>query len=249
MLLGRNFLGTITSSKLKQIKSHFMIKFMFMKHSMLSNDSILRPKLNFAFSSVLKTKIPSVQHSLEERKAAYFAARDRIFSMDLGEFNEPVKQKPRSNPVVARRMIAHALGHRINPQSQTATLGDCKGHSGQTDAPHIQCRNKVEPKSPLEASQKTISLPGQNMSKLKNNDKNSSGSSPSKSNVPQKQADKISPHVSISQNESSGNGVDKDYKREHLGAAKRMFAHALGLQSGKDGFILKCSDIKQINTE
>lgn len=197
--------------------------------------------------SVLKTKIPSVQHSFEERKAAYLAARDRIFSMDLGEFNEPVKEKPRSDPVVARRMIAHALGHRINPHNRTATLGDCKGHSGQTDAPDIQCRNKVEPKSPLEGSQKTISLPGQNMSKLKSNDKNSSRSSPSKSNMPQKQADKISPHVSISQNESSGNGVDKDYKREHLGAAKRMFAHALGLPSGKDGFILKCSDIKQIN--
>ena len=201
----------------------------------------------------METKIPSVQHSLEERKAAYLAARDRIFSMDLGEFNETVKQKPRSNPVVARRMIAHALGHRITPHNQTATLGDCKGHSGQTDAPDIQPGNKVEPKSPLEASQKTISLPGQNMNsygKLKSNDKNSSGSSPSKSNMPPKQADKISPHVSISQNESSGNGVDKDYiKREHLGAAKRMFAHALGLQSGKDGLILKCSDIKQINRE
>ena len=213
---------------------------------------MLRPK-HFAFASVLKTNMPSFQHSLEERRADYLAARDRIFSVDSGDGNEPVKRKPRNVPAVARRMIAHALGQRINPCNQVATLRDCKEHSGQTDALDIQCRDKVELQSPLELSQQTISSSGQNMNSYgrgKSNDQNSSGSSLSKSKTPQKQTDKISSNVSVSRNGSSGIGVDKDYlKKEHLGAAKRLFAHALGLHSGKDGFISKCSDIKHINTE
>ena len=198
----------------------------------------MRPK-HFAFASALKTNMPSFQHSLEERRADYFAARNRIFSVDSGDVNEPVKQKPRNVPMVARRMIAHALGHRINPNNQVATIRDCKKHCGQTDA--------------LETSQQTIFSSHQNMNfygRVKSNDKNSSGLSLSKSNTPQKLNDKISPHVSISQNGSSGNGVDKDYlKKEHLGAAKRMFANALGLQSGKDGFISKGNNVKYANTE
>ncbi|KAM3691270.1 hypothetical protein ACJW31_08G004000 [Castanea mollissima] len=187
----------------------------------------------------LKTNIPSYQHSLEERRADYFAARNRIFSVDSGDVNEPVKRKPRNVPMVARRMIAHALGHRINPNSQVATMRDCKKHFGQTDA--------------LEASQQTIFSSHQNMNfygRVKSNDKNSSGLSLSKSNTPQKLNDKISPHVSISKNGSSGNGIDKDYlKKEHLGAAKRMFANALGLQSGKDGCISKGNNVKYANME
>ncbi|MCO5579408.1 hypothetical protein L7F22_033263 [Adiantum nelumboides] len=54
--------------------------------------------------------------SFEERQAAYLAARERIFSTDLCDsVSEPhaATPRPRSVPVVARRMIAHALGKRI----------------------------------------------------------------------------------------------------------------------------------------
>ncbi|BFG40877.1 hypothetical protein CerSpe_271500 [Prunus speciosa] len=53
-------------------------------------------------------------YSLEEREGA---RREQIFSRDLKEV-KCVKQKPRGVAVVARRMIAHALGQRINPSSQ-----------------------------------------------------------------------------------------------------------------------------------
>lgn len=216
------------------------------------NDYILRPNFNLAFVSATNTELPSLQNSFEERKAAYFAARDRIFSMDLGDVNEPVQRKPRNNPAVAHRMIAHALGHRINPRHQAVTLGDCTELSRRTDALDIQCRDNTEPKRPLGTSHKTNSLLGQNVKscEVKIKDKRSCGSQVSKRNMPQKQADKVSSYVGASENGSNEDGVNKDYlKREHLGAAKRMFAHALGLHTGKDGFVSKCSELKQVNKD
>lgn len=60
-------------------------------------------------------QLPSI--SFEERQAAYLAARERIFSPSSSEeIDEPKEQvvpRPRTVPVVARRMIAHALGKRI----------------------------------------------------------------------------------------------------------------------------------------
>ena len=69
----------------------------------------------FAFS-VSQMNAVSIQQSLEEREAAYSVARERIFSMKLDEVKEPGEQRPRSVPVVAHRMIAHALGQRIPPK-------------------------------------------------------------------------------------------------------------------------------------
>jgi hypothetical protein len=51
--------------------------------------------------------------SLEERETAYLAARHRIFSTKQVVPPQLPKQKPQNNPVVARRMIAHALGQTI----------------------------------------------------------------------------------------------------------------------------------------
>lgn len=60
-------------------------------------------------------QVPSI--SFQEREAAYLAARERIFSPssseEIGEPKEQVVPRPRTVPVVARRMIAHALGKRI----------------------------------------------------------------------------------------------------------------------------------------
>lgn len=66
-------------------------------------------------------QLPSI--SFEEREAAYLAARERIFSLSSSEeIDEPKEQlvpRPRTVPVVARRMIAHALGKRIMVDSSS----------------------------------------------------------------------------------------------------------------------------------
>lgn len=72
-----------------------------------------------------QTNQPAVQSpavSLEEREAAYQAARERIFSERASlspdsSLEQRDAQRARPVPVVARRMIAHALG---KPQVLTA---------------------------------------------------------------------------------------------------------------------------------
>ncbi|XP_048433219.1 protein encore isoform X1 [Pyrus x bretschneideri] len=195
---------------------------------------------------VLRTKPPLLQHSLEEREAAYLAARERIFSRDLGEVNESVRQKPRSDPVVARRMIAHALGQRINPSSQGSPHEHCKASGGQTDELRVQGNVVDEADLTAESFQHRVSLSNGDMNsrgEVKNNHRNNSGPALTRSEkkTSQKQGDN---------NGRSGHGVDEEYiKREQVGAAKRMFANALGMRSGKNGSLSKCSEIKHDSTE
>ncbi|XP_062004595.1 uncharacterized protein LOC133721869 isoform X1 [Rosa rugosa] len=205
---------------------------------------------------VLRKKSPPLQHSLEEREAAYLAARERIFSRDLGEVKESVTQRQRNVPVVARRMIAHALGKRINPSSQDATHEDCNASRGLSDK--LNCQGKVEVETNLivEACHQTLTPLDQNVNscgEVKKNNRSLNASPPSLSErkTSQKQDDKISGAVSsISQNGRKGHGADEeDIKREHLGAAKRMFAHALGMRSGKNGVSSTGSEIKHVNME
>ncbi|XAR65857.1 hypothetical protein NMG60_11011835 [Bertholletia excelsa] len=96
-------------------------------------------------SPVLKTERSTVQFSLEEREAAYLAARERIFTRyDCGA-NEHNMQKPRNIPVVARRMIAHALGRKINPSNQAVSIEETKEYADQTDGVNSQERDRAAP--------------------------------------------------------------------------------------------------------
>ncbi|TQD81028.1 hypothetical protein C1H46_033443 [Malus baccata] len=195
---------------------------------------------------VLRKKPPLLHHSLEEREAAYLAARERIFSSDLGEVKESVRQKPLSDPVVARRMIAHALGQRINPSSQGSPHEDCKASGGQTDELNVQGKVADEANLTAESFQRTISPSNGDMNsrgEVKNNHRGNSGSplTRSEKKTSQKQGDN---------NGRNGHGVDEEYiKREQVGAAKRMFANALGMRSGKNGSLSKCSEVKHDSTE
>ena len=54
----------------------------------------------------------SFELSFEASEAAYLAAREWIFPMDVGKIRELVKQKTHTVLVVAHRMIAHALGQK-----------------------------------------------------------------------------------------------------------------------------------------
>lgn len=194
-------------------------------------------------SPVLKTQSPSVHHSLEEREAAYLAARERIFALDLGGEKEPIRQKPRNDPVVARRMIAHALGQRINSCNQDATRKVSSGSEGQTHELNIQGKDKVEPDLRLEGFQETVHLTSKNTSlhsKMMKNYPSTDASSPIHSKAPEKSSHTTSTSVAVTGRDR--NGMNREhYKREHLGAAKRMFAHALGMQAG----VSKSSELKQ----
>ncbi|XP_047317896.1 uncharacterized protein LOC124921304 [Impatiens glandulifera] len=107
-----------------------------------------------------------VQLSLEKREAAYMAARQRIFSQDE-EKDVCEMQRPRNIPVVANRMIAHALGRRVKNSDS-------------------ELRNSISKDA------KTVS-------------------------------EGVDENVKIGKN---------DLKDDHVGAAKRLFANALGFRSG-----------------
>ncbi|XP_062084212.1 uncharacterized protein LOC133790557 [Humulus lupulus] len=201
-------------------------------------------------SPVLKTKSPSVQHSLEEREAAYLAARERIFSANLGEEKEPIKQKPRSVPVVARRMIAHALGQRINSRNHETTHNDSSA-SRETDELNNQHKDKEESDLSVEGFQEILHLSGKTENsccRVKKNNHNTGASSNADSKASKNKSDKISSGVVASGRVR--NGVNEEHhKKEHLGAAKRMFAQAMGKQAGKDTFLSKSSEFKHGNEE
>ncbi|KDP23301.1 hypothetical protein JCGZ_23134 [Jatropha curcas] len=195
---------------------------------------------------VLKSKSPSFL-SLEEREAAYLAARERIFSMDVGEMKEPQRQKPKSVPVVARRMIAHALGQKIRPWNQDASVRNCKEYEAQTAKWNIQEKDKIDANSSFEDFQETIVQPQKNMDSLvkaKSYNNDYSASSPGQTNSPLEPARNSSINTSISHNRSSRNRVKEYSKEEHIGAAKRMFSHALGLQATR-GSLARRREAKQ----
>ncbi|KAG4189465.1 hypothetical protein ERO13_A08G223800v2 [Gossypium hirsutum] len=111
---------------------------------------------------VMEKNLPSFELSLEEREAAYLAARERIFAMDVGE------RKP---------VDACSKAYSNTSKHNTSVVCERNASDEQTE------------KRPTNAS-----IPGR-----------------------------------------SRNRVNKEYsKEEHLGAAKRMFANALGLRSAKD---------------
>lgn len=114
----------------------------------------------------------------EAREAAYLAARARIFSANLSDEKEVSAPKSRNIPVVARRMITHALGKNISSESNETTPG-----TRNSERNH----KKSDP-----TERKTYERHGQNKA------------------------------VRI-----------KNQERDEAGAAKRMFASALGLSSTK----------------
>ncbi|OAY42490.1 uncharacterized protein LOC110623037 isoform X3 [Manihot esculenta] len=198
---------------------------------------------------VLKAKSPS-SLTLEQREAAYLAARERIFSIDVEEMKEPQKQKPRSVPVVARRMIAHALGQKISPWNQDVSIKNCKGFEAQTTELNVQDKDKIDLNSGLEEFNEARVQPGQDINPLGkgSNNHDCNASSPAQRNLPHDAAGKSSTNISTACNGSSRNRVKEYSKEEHMGAAKRMFANALGLQSAKGG-LMRCSAAKQPDLE
>lgn len=186
-------------------------------------------------STVLKMDISSSPNFLE-REAAYLAARERIFGIEDAEFKETARQKPRHDPVVARRMIAHALGQRITQSTQVK--GNESGpFNGPTDVRDIERKFKVN----LDLHQETSPEPSTCQDK----------------NV-RAQDEKLSQRGSDTKSSSSGGprtggrdalGVSKTRMREeNIGAAKRIFANALGIPASKEA-VPRFREVKTTSTE
>ncbi|KAJ4827773.1 hypothetical protein Tsubulata_011647 [Turnera subulata] len=192
---------------------------------------------------VLLTNSPS-QHTLEEREAAYLAARQRIFSLDGGEMGEHAKQRPRSVPVVARRMIAHALGQKSHPENPDNVARSSKGYEVQTK------EKDTNPISGLETSEGTSFEPCKcsNSHCRAEGDNHKGGSSSCCQKVsPREPVEKNYISTSGPHNSKGRNALKKEFSKEdQIGAAKRLFSHALGLQSSKGGFLTKSGEAKQL---
>lgn len=189
---------------------------------------------------------PNSDISIAEREAAYLAARHRIFAAGEGGADEPLKQKPPSNPVVARRMIAHALGKKIKAPDEVTSSN--KEYCEHIDGINIQARTGAATNSKLDTFKdgQTLSSRRQIRGKPEVVEYDGGALSSTHSEVTAKQADK------------SGTEIDKfgisevqkaNLKKERTGAAKRMFANALGNHSGRENSLLKCSEQKDNNKE
>lgn len=186
------------------------------------------------FASALITKVPDFQHTYEEREAAYLTARERIFSFDPEGMREPVRQRSRSVPVVARRMIAHALGQKINPSSRNITGNTHEQHNEQIDAVAREIE-EISMTTTLEYYHKTNYPrgPDLDLSNEAEGHVRTSGALLDVQKLPEEPAKKNVIDYSHSRAESSVNGNRNNYKEQHLGAAKRIFAQALGRQRVK----------------
>ncbi|XP_028794153.1 R3H domain-containing protein 2-like, partial [Neltuma alba] len=203
-----------------------------------SSHQILRRKETIPAS---QTTIPSIQQSLEKRKQAYLISRERIFSMNLDDVKGSGERKPRSVPVVARRMIAHALGQSIHSKNQNGLPTNNMKDRVCTDVSDDQDKNSQE--SNLVKGPEESIHPKRNSNSGIRNDSTSDSSSSNERNADKPQ---------VSQHVKHGNRASKDYmKMEHLGAARRIFAHALGVHSGKDAASASSSgrELKKSYTE
>lgn len=152
----------------------------------------------------LKQSAVSPAVSLKEREAAYRAARERIFSGDDAKGNDRSYAKCRQVPVVAQRMIAHALGQKV--QNRTETVASTEGRGKQLpNAPNIptRSRNKYHP-----------------VHREDSNVRNGKPNSPSTNS-----------YQTASSQRCRTAATAESLKKEQTGAARRMFAHALGLSA------------------
>lgn len=168
--------------------------------------------------------------SLEDREAAYFAARKRIFSTEEDEMEGLTKERPRNNPVVARRMIAHALGQRIEQSNQGICTKDAIEYQESTNMQIRKCQNDSSGSS-LQIRPKS------------NGQRRFIGGD---QKVTQNLHVEPSTNVAISGARKCDTNVPKHgLKDEHVGAAKRMFAQALRMHPAKETVLSKSSQTKQ----
>ncbi|KAL2926476.1 R3H domain-containing protein 1 [Bienertia sinuspersici] len=179
--------------------------------------------------TVLKMNLVS-SPNIVEREAAYLAARERIFGVDEVDLKEAARQKPRNVPVVARRMIAHALGHRIDHCGQAQSY-DVRHSNGQTTMDNIEKTIKVNLDSHPETFLHSSVCADKKVKYFRAEGSANNSCSPVAHKEPNK-------NTSVVPQPSGRNRLTTSkmsMRDENMGAAKRMFANALGMQASKDG--------------
>lgn len=182
---------------------------------------------------------PRPELSLEEREAAYLAARERIFAVDECGTGELVEQRPPKNPTVARRMIAHALGQRIRPHHHENSPRESNANGKQAKSMMVQNEEDGNFNSGVEVYTEKNVIPDKNLSSIgKKNEMRLSDSESSHSGltIPKDNIDRPS-KLSSSGTQCDQTNIRKDNLREeHIGAAKRMFVNALGFHPRNGNF-------------
>ncbi|PKA66119.1 hypothetical protein AXF42_Ash018409 [Apostasia shenzhenica] len=161
-------------------------------------------------TKVVKT-IPS-STPLEVREAAYLAARERIFSIQDDNQKE-IPPRSRKVPEVAQRMIAHALGQKVS------SLRKCDVNDKANDPTVCTLNDTIEATEILQSS-KPVSHQKKRTGKLSAKYRKSDGSSEPEGNT--------SSGAASNERTAGSNNLEK----EQMGAAKRIFAQALGRASG-----------------
>nr|XP_010905903.1 uncharacterized protein LOC105032990 isoform X2 [Elaeis guineensis] len=208
--------------------------------SPISSHHILKRKETPASKQM---QISSPPRPLEEREAAYQAARERIFALNDCDEKVVLVPKSRKVPVVARRMIAHALGQKIcsTPSNQKPSSQKFEENES-TKGPTNDERNEDKLDPALEYSKEAMAFPdsklcmfGRKMyDKPANKSSNYNCSTSIEMRGHSKAAGSGSPNCNSLSNTSNGRVVDiGNLEKERIGAAKRIFAHALGLPSSK----------------
>lgn len=188
-------------------------------------------------------QISSPPMPLEEREAAYQAARERIFALNDYDVKDVLVPKSRKVPVVAQRMIAHALGQKIcsTPSSQKVSSQKLEENES-TKGPANDERNEDQLNPTLEYSKEATAFPnsklctsgGKMYDKPANKSINYKCITSIEMKVNNKAVSSGSPSSNSLPNTSNGRVADiGNLEREQIGAAKRIFAHALGLPSSK----------------
>lgn len=154
------------------------------------------------------------ESSLEEREKNYFAARERIFSEDSCEA-KLFKERPKNNPVVARRMITRALGQTNKVMKHEPGLSDADeyertANDGRTK--YVDDRD-IDPSNKLETMSLSPKHPRPCTNSSSERYKQTTNSTLIKGGSEQKKV----------------NTQENYLRKEHIGAAKRLFANALGM--------------------
>ncbi|KAG6404732.1 hypothetical protein SASPL_136985 [Salvia splendens] len=162
--------------------------------------------------------------SLDERETAYFAARQRIFSEDACDSNL-IKERPKKDLVVARRMITRALGqadkgakHELTKECEELVVEDVK--IKHTDKSDIMSSNNI----------KTNPLSGKHPRAYAISKIDKSGEFKVNDGSSKEPQQKNNSKGGDSLEELKSNSPDNHLRQEHMGAAKRLFANALRMQ-------------------
>ncbi|KAL2482229.1 R3H domain-containing protein 2-like [Forsythia ovata] len=171
----------------------------------------------------------SATESSHERKTTPFTSRERIFLADECE-TRLVKQRPQNDPMVARRMITHALGQRIKSTNHELNSRDNRKYGHHVKDVKVQCDEEGAINSSSHTEKKVPST---------------TYTEPSGCKVHEQRSQRTSTKINLSAEERDENNIQNDPSRKELmGAAKRLFANALGIHQ-REGNPSKCNETRQ----